>query len=85
MEIIGMLMSILALVFSIYTHWQLNHQNGQIKMTRPNLICFIGENGKDEPKIVIRGLLYCTSSKGSHIQNLYLKMSKGNSVVFFPI
>ncbi|GAB3416312.1 hypothetical protein [Niabella aquatica] len=43
-------------------------------MTRPTIICLVGKNGDDEPKVFLRTLLYCTSDQGQYIQNMFIRI-----------
>ncbi|RZK24755.1 MAG: hypothetical protein EOO43_07210 [Flavobacterium sp.] len=54
-------------------------------MTRPSIICFVGENGNDRPKIFIRTLLYATSEQGQYIQNMFIRLTKGELIKDFNI
>ncbi len=49
-------------------------RKGKVKMTKPTIICFIGQNGNDQPKIFIRTLLYSTSERGQYIQNMFVRL-----------
>lgn len=66
--------SILSLIISILTFWLTRIHKGNLKMTRPSIIAFLGSNGDDEPKIFIRTLLYATSDKGQYIQNMFARL-----------
>ena len=43
-------------------------------MTRPTIICFLGQNGGDNPKIFIRTLLYSTADLGQYVQDMFIKV-----------
>lgn len=54
-------------------------------MTRPTIICFVPENGRDNPKVFIRTLLYSTAEKGQYVQNMYVRLLRGESIQNFNI
>jgi len=56
-------------------------------MTRPNVIFFGFDStpGKPDPKIFLRGLLYSTSKKGQLIENLYVRLARGESIQNFSV
>ncbi|WP_300600948.1 hypothetical protein [Niabella sp.] len=66
--------SILSLFISALTFWLTRIWKGQLKMTRPTIICLVGKNGGDEPKVFLRTLLYCTSDQGQYIQNMFIRI-----------
>ena len=55
-------------------------------MTRPTII-FFGPDGRGEKhnKVFIRTLLYSTSDKGIYIQNMFIRLSRGESVQNFNV
>jgi hypothetical protein len=52
--------SIVSLIISGLTFWLTRIWKGSLKMTRPSIICFVGQNGGDEPKVFVRILLFVT-------------------------
>lgn len=54
-------------------------------MTRPTIICFLGENGKDEQKVFIRTLLYSTSDSGLYIENMFISLRLDDTIKNFNI
>ncbi|WP_346239555.1 hypothetical protein ABDK00_007540 [Niabella insulamsoli] len=72
--------SILSLLISALTFWLTRMWKGQLKMTRPTIICLVGKNGNDEPKVFLRTLLYCTSDKGQYIQNMFIRIHANQAV-----
>ena len=54
-------------------------------MTRPSIICFLGQNGNDEPKIFIRTLLYATAEQGQYIQNMFVKICSVETIQNFNV
>ena len=74
------------LKIEIYTTQILN----QISTTKPTLIdpsiiCFLEQNGKDEPKIFIRTLLYATADQGQYIQNMFVKICRAETTQNFNV
>lgn len=55
-------------------------------MTRPTII-FFGRDGDTQPnnKIYIRTLLYSTSDRGQYIQNMFIRLHRGESIQNFNI
>ncbi len=71
------IISVLSLFVSGWTFWATRIKRGSIRMTRPSIICFLGSNGNDQPKVFIRTLLYGTSEQGQYIQNMHIRMIRG--------
>lgn len=70
----SLIISITSLIISLLTFWLTRIKKGEIKMTRPSMICLLGQNGGDGPKIFIRTLLYSTSERGQYIQNIFIRL-----------
>jgi len=85
MNYISIIVSLIALAISALSFWLANIKKGNVKMTRPTIICFLGQNKGDEPKIFIRTLLYSTSDKGQYIQNMFIRLQQGRKVQDFNI
>jgi hypothetical protein len=62
-ENMALTISIISLIISFWTFWLTRIRKGSLKMTRPSIICFLGQNGKDEPKIFIRTLFMRLQTK----------------------
>ncbi len=77
--------SILSLIISGLTFWLTRIWKGSLKMTRPSIICFLGQNGGDEPKIFIRTLLYGTSDQGQYIQNMFIRLHRAKTIQNFNV
>ncbi|MBB6325363.1 MULTISPECIES: hypothetical protein [Cyclobacteriaceae] len=77
--------SIISLIISGLTFWLTRIRKGSLKMTRPSIICFLGQNGNDEPKIFIRTLLYATADQGQHIQNMFVKIHRAETIQNFNV
>ena len=86
MENLSIIIALIALVISISTFWLTRIKTGRIKMTRPTVI-FFGPDGVGEThkKVFIRTLLYSTSDKGKYIQNMFVRLQRGESVQNFNI
>lgn len=81
--------SIIALVISAVTFYYSRLKTGIVKMTKPTTI-FFGSDGKnmehfEHKKVFIRTLLYSTSDKGQYIQNMYIRLTQGESVQNFNV
>jgi hypothetical protein len=86
MEVISILISVIALLVSFITLWLTRYRKGTIKMTKPTVIFFGPDgSGKEQNKIFIRTLLYSTSDRGQYIENMYIKLSRGEMTQNFNI
>lgn len=85
--IVALVISGMALSVSAITAWLTFFRRGRLKMTRPNVIFFGFDStpGRPDPKIFLRGLLYSTSKKGQLIENLYVRLSRGESIQNFSV
>lgn len=55
-------------------------------MTRPTVIFFGPDGGREKHnKIFIRTLLYSTSDRGQYIQNMFIRLQRGESVQNFNV
>jgi hypothetical protein len=79
-------MSLTALSISALTFWLTRIRKGRVKMTRPTVI-FFGPDGGGERhnKVFIRTLLYSTSDRGQYIQNMFIRLQRGESVQNFNV
>lgn len=86
MEVISILISVIALLVSLITLWLTRYRKGTVKMTKPTVIFFGPDgSGKEHNKIFIRTLLYSTSDRGQYIENMYIKLSRGETIQNFNI
>lgn len=86
MEVISILISVIALLVSLITLWLTRYRKGAIKMTKPTVIFFGPDgSGKEHNKIFIRTLLYSTSDRGQYIENMYIRLSRGEMSQNFNI
>lgn len=85
MEIISIVISVLALVISGVTAWFALFHGGTIKMTQPTIFFFGPDGTSGPPKVFLRSLLFSTANKGHIVENLYVKLRRGESVQNFNI
>ncbi|MFA6084687.1 hypothetical protein [Mucilaginibacter sp.] len=86
---IPLAISLLALLISALTFYYSRLKKGMVKMTRPTTI-FFGPDGvnlenQKEQKVFIRTLLYSTSDRGQYIQNMYLRLQRGETIQNFNV
>ena len=83
---LSIIRSLTALAISATTFWLTRVKKGILKMTRPTVI-FFGPDGKAEKdnKVFIRTLLYSTSDKGHYIQNMFIRLTRGESIQNFNV
>ena len=74
------------MTISLLTFWLTRMKKGKVKMTRPTVI-FFGPDGGGEKhnKIFIRTLLYSSSYRGKYIQNMFVRLQRGESVQNFNV
>ena len=86
MNYMSIIISLIALTISALTFWLTSIKKGIVKMTRPTII-FFGPDGGGEKhnKVFIRTLLYSTSNRGQYIQNMYIRLQRGESVQNFNV
>ncbi|HEY4111243.1 hypothetical protein [Puia sp.] len=80
------LISFLALAVSFYSLWTSRLKRGIVKMTRPPKI-YLGPNGPGGPqkKVSVPMLLYCTAERGIYIQNMFVRLQRGESIQNFNL
>ena len=81
-----MTISLVALAISGLTFWLTRVKKGVVKMTRPTVV-FFGPDGAREQskKVYIRTLLCSTSDQGRYIQNMYIRLRRGESTQNFNV
>ena len=86
MNEISIIISLTALTISVLTFWLTRMRKGKVKMTRPTVI-FFGPDGGGEKhnKIFIRTLLYSSSDRGQYIQNMFVRLQRGESIQNFNV
>lgn len=85
METFSIIISVIALIISGITAWLALLHRGTIKMTQPTMFFFGPDGASGPPKIFLRTLLFSTASKGHIIENMYIKLQRGESVQNFNI
>ena len=85
MGIISLFISGLALVISFLTAWFSIFHRGAIKMTRPTIIFFGSDGVSGPPKIFLRTLLFSTARNGQIVENMFVKLHRGESTQNFNI
>jgi len=86
---IPLIISVLALLISGLTFYYTRLKKGKVKMTKPTTI-FFGPDGVHmenfkEKKVFIRTLLYSSSDRGQYIQNMYVRLQKGETIQNFNV
>jgi hypothetical protein len=84
---IAIVTSVAALAVSLITMWVTLFRRGTLKMTQPTIVMFgpDGEHHDGEPKIYLRSLLYSTAKRGLVIENMFVRLSRGEHRQSFPI
>lgn len=86
MNNISIIISVIALAISVMTFWLTRIKRGVVKMTRPTLIFFGPDGGEvKQNKVFLRTLLYSTSEQGQYIQNMFIKLQRGESIQNFNV
>jgi len=86
MEQATLIISIVAIILSAITFWLTRVKKGAVKMTKPTVIFFGPDGpGADHKKVFIRTLLYSTSDQGQYIQNMFIRLHKGESIQNFNV
>jgi hypothetical protein len=84
--IVAIVISLAAFAISSVTMWLTLLRKGTVCMTQPTVIFFGPDGGhKKSAKIFFRTLLYSTSKKGRVIENLYIRVKRGESQQNFNI
>ncbi|SEK87978.1 hypothetical protein [Xaviernesmea oryzae] len=85
--VIALIISGMALAVSAITAWLTFFRIGKLRMTRPSLIFFGYDTtpGKPDPKVFLRGLLFSTSKRGQLIENLYVRLKRGEAAQNFSL
>lgn len=83
---ISIVISLIALTISGLTFWLTRMKRGVVKMTRPTIVFFGPDGGgQRHNKVYIRTLLYSTADKGQYIQNMFIRLQRGESVQNFNV
>ncbi len=84
---IAIIISGTALAVSLIAMWMTLFRRGSLKMTQPTTVMF-GPDGRHHeggPKIFLRALLYSTAKRGHVIENMFVRLSRGEHRQSFPI
>ena len=73
-DIITIVMSAAALMFSGYALWATHLNRGRLKMTQPTLVCLKRDLPSNVPKIFLRTLMFTTGTKGHVVESLFLRV-----------
>lgn len=91
MEInLGLIVATVSLVVSIATAWLTLFRRGTVHMTQPTTIFFGPDRSKDPhitppSKIYLRSLLYGTAKRGRIIENMFVRLKRGETAQNFNI
>lgn len=84
---VAIIISCLAFLVSALTFWFSFFHKGQLRMTKPSTV-FFGPDGRGfsgEPKIHLRTLLYSTGKRGQLIENMFVRVKRGESGQTFNV
>jgi hypothetical protein len=76
--------SMLSLVIASITAW-LTLRRGTVRMTRPTLVFFGPDGPGGPPKVFLRTLLYSTGKRGRIIENMFIRVRRGESLQTFNV
>jgi len=86
---LALVIAFFALAVSALTAWLTLLRRGEILMTRPTVIYFGPdggpENGPAREKVYLRTLLYSTGKRGSIIENMFVRLHRGETRQNFNI
>jgi hypothetical protein len=76
-----------ALIISFTTMWVTFFRRGKLKITQPTTVMFgpDGEHHDGDPKIYLRALLYSTAKRGHVIENMFIRLARGEHRQNFAI
>jgi len=82
---ISVTIAVVSLIISLTTAWLTFFRRGTARMTQPTVIFFGHDGLGGVQKVFLRTLLYSTSKRGQMIENLFVKLHRGESVQTFNI
>src|SRR5579864_3036035 len=87
---VALAIAALALALSATTAWLTFFRRGAIKMTQPTVIFFGPDTPRrrrdnPSPKVYLRTLLFATSKRGRVIENMYVALSRHETLQNFNI
>jgi hypothetical protein len=82
-SLLALIVAFLALAVSALTAWLTLLRKGEVTMTRPTTIYF-GPDGRSEveelpQKVYLRTLLYSTGKRGNIIENMFVRLHRGET------
>lgn len=86
-SITAIIISAAALIISLVTMWVTLFRRGTLKMTQPTTV-MLGPDGplhEGPPKVYLRSLIYSTAKRGHVIENMFVRLSRGEQRQNFPI
>ena len=84
-EIAPIFISVTALAVSAITAWLTLLRRGTIRMAQPTLVFFGPDGPAGGPKVFLRTLLYSPAKRGQIVENMFVKLRRGESVQNFNI
>lgn len=84
-DLIPIIISSFALVISAVTAYLTLFHRGELRMTRPTQMFFGPDGPGGAPKVYVRALLYSTSRQGHVVENMFLRLRRGESSQNFNI
>jgi hypothetical protein len=86
-SLLAIIVSFLALAVSALTAWFTLLRKGKIRMTQPTVIYFGPDGGPKSPpdKVFLRTLLYSTGKRGHVIENMFVRLRRGETQQHFNI
>jgi hypothetical protein len=82
-SLLALVVAILALAVSALTAWLALLRKGEVRMTQPTVIYFGPDGGfkaEDAPqKVFLRTLLFSTGKQGHIIENMFLRLHRGET------
>ena len=86
MAMASLAISVLAFIVSAATLWLSHLYRGKLQMTRPTVVFFGPDGGASgNPKIYLRTLIYATARRGIVLENLYVRLRRGETQQNFNI
>ena len=85
-SILAVVISLGALLVSVYSLYLTRFKKGTVRMTRPRFIYFGPDSvGREDKKVMLRTLLHSTSDQGNYVQSMYIRLQRGKSVQNFNL
>ncbi len=86
---VSLAIAALALFISSLTAWLTLLRSGTVRMTQPTTI-FLGHDNRSadglaHPKVYLRTLLYATAKRGCIVENMYLRVHRGETTQVFNV